>query len=37
MTKQTYQFDEIVNSSFGSFSVSLNDYFDLEKLMIIQH
>ena len=32
MAKQTYQFDEIVNSSYGSFSVSINDYFDLDKI-----
>ncbi len=30
--KNTYKFDEIVNSSYGSFSVSLNDYFDLNKI-----
>ena len=32
MAKKTYQFDEVVNSSYGSFSVSLNDYFDLDKI-----
>ena len=32
MAKKTYQFNEIVNSSYGSFSVSLNDYFDLDKI-----
>ena len=32
MAKKTYQFNEVVNSSYGSFSVSLNDYFDLEKI-----
>ncbi|MFL2569871.1 MAG: polysaccharide biosynthesis tyrosine autokinase [Flavobacteriales bacterium] len=30
--KKTYLFNEVVNSSYGSFSVSLNDYFDLEKI-----
>ena len=32
MAKKTYQFNEVVNSSYGSFSVSLNDYFDLDKI-----
>ena len=32
MAKKTYQFGQIVNSSFGSFSVTLNDYFALEKI-----
>ncbi len=32
LMKKTYNFDEVVNTSYGSFSVSLNDYFELEKI-----
>ena len=32
MQKQIYQFNEIISSKHGSFSVTINDYFDITKI-----